>query len=207
MKQFDYYEFTAILVPGAAFLMGLAIIFPDVLGAKYLAGASLGDLGIFVVAAYVSGHIMQAFGNLYERIVWQVAGGQPTEWILNDKNSLLSSQQTKSLKEKIRNDLNIQLDNPTRILMPLTRQVYVLLRRQQRTGRIDIFNANYGLNRALAAALWAASLLTIPFVSNQWPLTAVLAVVAGLLTYRMYDFGVCYARELYLEFLVNDSSV
>ena len=60
---------------------------------------------------------------------------------------------------------------------------------------------------ALAAALWAASLLTIPFVSNQWPLTAVLAVVAGLLTYRMYDFGVCYARELYLEFLVNDSSV
>lgn len=203
MKQFDYYEFTAILVPGAAFLMSLGFIFPDELGEKYLEGASLGDLGIFVIASYVAGHILQAFGNIYERIVWKIAGGQPTEWILNNENGLLSSQQTKTLKDKIQSDLKIQFDDQTRVVMPLTRQVYIYLKRQQRTARVDIFNANYGLNRALAAAVWAATLLTLPLISEEWPLTIVLGAVAGLLTYRMYDFGICYARELYLEFLVG----
>lgn len=204
MKQFDYYEFTAILVPGAAFLISLGVLFPDVFGERYLQTISVGDFGIFVVAAYVFGHIIQSFGNIYERIVWKFFKGQPTDWILAQNNRLFTAEQTKQLHDKIHKIMNVKLDGQSRIMMPLTRQIYTILKRENKTGRIDIFNANYGLNRALAAALCASTLLSLFLLPDYWPLTVLLIVVAALLTYRMYDFGVCYARELYLEFLVND---
>jgi hypothetical protein len=202
MKQFDYYEFTAILVPGAAFLIGLGVIFPDAFGAKYLQGVSLGDLGIFTIAAYVFGHIVQAFGNFYETLLWFACKDRPTDWILKDQNTLLSREQTKKVKEKISTELGEVIHGTTKTLMPLTRQVYTRLKAKQLTARVDIFNANYGLNRALASSFFAATILaTLALSPHHWTIAGVFLFLAALLTYRMYDFGRCYARELYLEFI------
>ena len=70
------------------------------------------------------------------------------------------------------------------------------------TERIDLFNAQYGMNRGIAAsflALIALLLFTSGF--KLWRLEAVLAVCAGLAVYRMERFWRYYGRELYTQFL------
>lgn len=201
MKQFDYYEFTAILVPGAAFLLALACIFPDQFYVKLFNGLSFGDFGAMIIAAYVLGHLVQAFGNLFETIFWSIFKGMPTEWLKKASCPYLSQEQVTTVKDKIRAKMNITVSSSTD-LSPITRQIYVVLKHQNSTSRIDIFNANYGLNRALAAGMFFCSVISL--LTANWPMALILFLTASLLAYRMYDFAICYAREIFLEYYIDE---
>jgi uncharacterized membrane protein len=67
-------------------------------------------------------------------------------------------------------------------------------------GRIDTFNGNYGLNRGLASA--TAILAVVSATQSSWWIALALLAISGVFLYRAYRFGVYYARELFMQFLV-----
>lgn len=71
---------------------------------------------------------------------------------------------------------------------------------ERQTRPIDIFNGNYGLNRGLAAASFA--LACVAALHAQWLIAFGLVLLSVIYAYRAYRFGVYYARELYVQFLV-----
>ena len=81
-KSFDQYEYVGVITPGAALLLGLLLIYPGILPGKSDTDIGLGALGIFLVAAYVAGHILRAIGDFCEKQFWRRFGGMPSEWIL-----------------------------------------------------------------------------------------------------------------------------
>jgi hypothetical protein len=67
-SKFNAYEFIGILAPGGTILFGLALIFPELKAVFFEQGFSLGDLGLFVILAFVAGHLIQAVGNALVRL-------------------------------------------------------------------------------------------------------------------------------------------
>ena len=75
MRQFSFYEFTGILLPGVTVLAGLMILFPDWELPSFVREVSIGGLGALVIAAYLIGHLVQAVGNFIEWLWWKPWGG------------------------------------------------------------------------------------------------------------------------------------
>ena len=78
-SKFDAYEIVGVIMPGSVLLFGMALLFPDLKSLFFAQGFSLGELGLFLVLSYVTGHLIQAIGNLLEFIVWKGFGGMPTD--------------------------------------------------------------------------------------------------------------------------------
>ena len=66
--------------------------------------------------------------------------------------------------------------------------------------RIDTFNGNYGLNRGLCAATLALGVLYL--IAKDWVVAVGLLCVSATYLYRAQRFGVHYAREMYVQFLL-----
>ncbi len=69
MRPFDFYEFAGVIAPGAVVLYVLWLILPDVAPFLTTRELSIGSLGLFVILAYVAGHLVQAVGNGLEKVV------------------------------------------------------------------------------------------------------------------------------------------
>jgi hypothetical protein len=205
VKQFDQYEFAGVLVPGVAAVFGVAILFPQALELGPVAELSVGGLGLFVVLAYVAGHLVQAVGNGIENLWWKAWGGMPSDWVRTAPGSLLAPVQIDLLTRSARERLGLPDLDITSLSAPqwyaVTRQIYAEVARAGQAARVDIFNSNYGLNRGLAAALilvTAAAAVASPTSSG---IAAASAIAAGIALYRMHRFGRHYARELFVQFL------
>lgn len=205
MRNFDLYEFAGIILPGSLCLYALAVLFP-VLKIIAYDNITIGGLGIFVILAYVCGHIIQAIGNIIEAIWWKIEG-KPTDWIRTDKGNLLSRNQITDLGKLISKRLikkGFTLSDKTKETdwLAITRQIYVYIHSKQRSGRADIFNANYGLCRGLVACLIVISLLIFIMKGKEvLGISLTLFVIAFLLFLRMRRFGIHYAREIFLQYL------
>lgn len=203
MKHFDPYEFTGILLPGSIFLLALSVLYPEVGGFFLSKGVNMGEFGLFVIIAYAAGHVIQAGGNFLEFLWWK-RGGMPTDWVRSGKGSLLPAQQLSSLVQKVKANCGYELPSPLSNLTAnewhsITRQIYSLVQADGRAARVDMLNGNYGLNRGLAAAFFAAGILTV--TQLKW-LPAVLLWIVGIVClYRMHRFAKHYARELFIAFL------
>ncbi len=208
MKQFSFYEFSGILLPGTVILYGLIIAFPDMKESILGLDVTVGDLGIFVLLAYICGHIVQAIGNFLENI-WWMRNGMPTDWIRTNKKELISSQQRQILMDKVRNQLvkspsfDIEKINKKE-WYSIVRQVYAVIEVAERSKRADIFNGNYGLNRGLSAAFFALTLLSLFLNLAYWKASLLLFVVGLICIYRMNRFAKHYARELFVQYLSID---
>ena len=206
MKNFTFYEQVGILIPGAVFLAAMTALAPAVIPWLSAGGTSVGDLGIFLVVAYAAGHAVAALGNLLEKVFWRCFGGMPTEWLVKSSQSLLTTAQVDNLRTLVKERCGI--DAPAlpgasrRQWAPIYGQIYrdVL---SNNPGRIETFNGNYGLNRGLAAALGciaiALAFMQPPHVGTLITVSLVLMVIY---LYRMYRFGVHFAREVYFSFLI-----
>lgn len=205
MRQFDFYEFVGVIVPGAVFLTGVALAWPDGSPLERIGDLSIGGLGLGVILAYAAGHLVQAVGNMVEKAWWWAWGGMPSDWPRSGSHTLIAPHQSSQLEERVRTllhqpDFKLSSTN-RRDWYSIVRQVYAAVAGDGRAARVDVFNGNYGLCRGLAASFLAL----IPSVALiQWPgwgVVAGLGLAAGIALYRMHRFGVHYGREVVVQFL------
>lgn len=206
-REFDFYEFTGVLLPGVIGLFGVSILFPEIRSFIWCKEFSLGDFGIAVLLSYAGGQILQALGNVIESIWWKFIGGMPSDWVRTSKRFLISEEQTELLEKILPSVLGINLSKPIKELdknrwFSITRQMYAAIEKAERAKRVDIFNGNYGLNRGIASALlFVLALCIIYFGTTLWQIEIWLLLGFGVALYRMHRFGRHYARELFVQFL------
>jgi hypothetical protein len=199
-----FYEQVGIVIPGSVLLYGLLLFFPVVQTVTGKDGLSVGELGLFVLLAYAAGHFVAAMANLIEGIFWHFWGGMPSDWVVAAEPKLLSPQQLDQLRLKVGSRLQINLQTlqgtDRKVWWPISRQVYADVSKSGKPDRIDTFNGNYGLNRGLAAACLALAVVAAFYA--PWQIVLGLVAAGVVYGYRAYRFGVHYARELYLQFLI-----
>ena len=207
MKKFDFYEFAAILVPGAVMTYGLSRIYPEIGLISRDKEVTFGELGLLLILSYAGGHLVQSLGNFIEWIWWKCFSGWPSDWVKNNQQSILASAQAELLPVRIRELLHIKCPDDLSAMTPkdwkpITRQLYAATRKMGRTDRVDIFNGYYGMFRGLTAAILVILIAALTDLQERnWRLLGALTVMAGLALLRMHRFGVHYARELFVQFI------
>lgn len=66
MDKINVYEYSGIICPGAVFIIGLCLIFPEI--RHGITDFNLGELGLFVILSFCLGHIIQGTANILEDI-------------------------------------------------------------------------------------------------------------------------------------------
>lgn len=207
MRQFEFYEFVGVLAPGAFLLYGLSLLFPQAGPIVQGKEVTFGDLGIFVLLAYVAGQLIQALGNAIEWTWWRAWNGWPSDWPRSDKHHLLSVPQREQLLGKVRNLLALPAEAdpfqlPPRDWMAVVREIDATIQAAGRSKRVEAFNGNYGLNRGLVASLAALLALTLAVHGvSGWKADLLLSAGTAIALFRMHRFGRHYARELFVQFL------
>jgi hypothetical protein len=201
-RNFDFYEYAGIIIPGAVLVMALVWLFPESRALFSKEGVTLGELGLFVIIAYAVGHLVQAVGNSLEWIWWKCWGGWPSGRVLCGK--YLSTEQHKRLLEALRSVVGDA--DPSKLSeqerLAIVREVYSEVAGAGKASRVDTFNGNYGLMRGLAAAFVMTFALAI-VTSQSIVALCVLGVLFMLAIYRMHRFGRHYATELFTQFLAS----
>lgn len=205
MRQFDFYEFAGILVPGVAAQAGIFLMFPEVFKPEFIKDFSVGGLGLFVVLGYVLGHLIQAIGNVVEAMWWGAWGGMPTDWMRSKSDRLLAPSQFAALEKLIDERLGLEGIDIAQTTKgqwySITRQIYAEVAGSGRASRIDVLNGNCGLNRGIAAGLFVVLVVAIAKAPVNWAFAGGAGVAAALALYRMHRFARHYARELFVQFL------
>jgi|SRR3981081_3247434 hypothetical protein len=204
MQKMSFYEQIGIVIPGSVLVFGLALYYPELQILTGKDGMSVGELGLFVLIAYAAGHLIAAIANALEGLFWGILGGMPSDWVTCDPPSLFSPQQIENLRAKTGTRLSVTIEKMAgldkNIWCPISRQIYADVAKNGKPDRIDTFNGNYGLNRGLASA--CLILVVVALAHMDLMIGAGLFLGAAIYSYRAYRFGVHYARELYLQFLV-----
>lgn len=204
VKAFDPYEYVGVIAPGAIVVAALLVEWPQAQSALGIKEFSLGDLGIFVIFAFALGHIVQALGNAIEWALYFPFGGKPTDWVKKPGQKLIAPQQRARLIEAVARDQGIDIPLDTidgSAWYSMVREIFAKVSAEGRNGRIDAFNRNYGLLRGIAAALLVTLVwfLATRGIELRWTLMTFALLVLAL--YRMYHFGVLYAREVFVQYL------
>jgi hypothetical protein len=186
MKKLTFYEQVGIVIPGSVLLFGLLFFFPSLKELLAKDGVTVGQLGIFVLLSYAAGHLIAALGNFAESLFWRPFGGMPSDWVVQERPTLLSDEQRELLPKKKQARLGIIIpavvEMDSKKWFPISRQIYSDVERNGKRDRIETFNGNYGLNRGLAAGCFA--LACVAFVSGNWAVGLGLLVFCGVYTYR-----------------------
>lgn len=197
-KSFDAYEVIGVITPGAVVTLMMALHWPEFRDLLGLEGLSVGGLGIFVIAAFVTGHLVQALGNVIDIALWALPG-MPTAWVRRPAQTLLSADQRIQLQEKVtameQGAAEIaSLDRTA--WRAITVRLYSRVQAAGRAGRIDGCNRTYGLSRGLTAAFLICGVwLTLD--ARGWTPEAGLAFGLALVAlYRMIRSSIQYARAL-----------
>lgn len=201
-KSFDAYEVIAVITPGVVVAIMLAAEWPafkSMLGDK---GLSLGDFGLFVLVAFVLGHLLQAAGNLLEMIAW-IPGGLPTNWVRKE-GSLITSSQRQALQAAVSEMEGHTVDISTldrKQWRSITTRAYGRLKAAGRSARVDVCNRTYGLCRGLSAAMIIGLGWYLYAHHGAWTEITLIAITTGAALWRMRRAGVHYARALVLDFI------
>jgi hypothetical protein len=202
-RTFDAFEKIGLITPGAVVGLMLTLEWPPLRALLGEKGLSVGDLGLFVLLAYVLGHLVQALGNLIEKVVWFPAG-QPTNWLRSPHQSIITDDQRAALGAAIARMEGTEHDIANinqKYWLAITTRMYGRIKVAGRSDRVNIANRAYGLSRGLAAAflLWLA---WYGFV-HRYEYLAHLILVAALCSsiWRMRRAGIQYARALALDFI------
>jgi hypothetical protein len=204
-KQFSFYEYAGIIIPGAFALFGLFFVIPELHTLFARDGFGIGDLGLFVLVAYAAGHLIAAVGNLLEWAWWTPQGGMPSQWPIKANQTLIAGLQRDRLAGHIQARLGVRIPSVQglgpREWQPITRQIYADVAASGRAARIDVFNGNYGLLRGIAAAALSVALLSIILAPADSGTALGFALAGAVAVARMHRFGVHYGKELFVQFL------
>lgn len=208
-SQFDAYEYISVIAPGAVLSLGVILLWPATKEMFFSSNVSVGELGLFLIIAYVAGHLLQSVGNAIEKALWKCFGGMPTDWVLNEKQTLISAQQRIKLQSIIQHTQNVPvLENLNAgQWYSVVREMYIDIEKAGRANRIDSFNRTYGLLRGIASAFLVLGIIILLHTPAHWDATLwVLALGFLPSLFRMFRFGRSYGRELLLEYINHHSS-
>lgn len=197
-RYLDRYEVVAVALPGAAVLLFLWYLHPELLGkTKFgLKDVSVGTLGIFAIAALIAGQVVQAVANLLEELLNLLAD----LWGKTPDASLPPHGQRKFV-EAVR---AMGVENPEaidrrRYRKELTKDIIGIARRRDTAGMLQVFNVSYGLNRGLAIATGAATIVARQ--EARLSTAIVFLLLCAAMTYRTVRFSRRYEGELLRRFL------
>lgn len=206
MKELSFYEQVGLVIPGSVLLFGLVIVFPQLRETVTTEGITVGALGVFVIAAYALGHAVAAAGNFVEAVVWQFAGGMPSQWVCSARDRLLPPDHLARLEAKAISRLG--MTGPLRGMQPeLWRATFGLIYRDVLSAgaaqRVETFNGNYGLNRGLGTSCLLLALVAAVWVRDDrlWWVGGLIAA-AIIFLIRMCRFGIYFAREVFGRFML-----
>jgi hypothetical protein len=203
-RDFSFYEFTGVFLPGATLLLGLSFSIPEIHGILFSDKFTASVLSLFLIAGYVLGHLIQSVGNLLEKIVWAFRG-MPSTWIRRKTPAYLSDAQTKRLPSALHQLTGLPIHDlanlDIRSCNGIRGQLYARLEDAGKTARIDTFNGNYGMFRGIAAALAIVLAVAICKTGIRSGIVEVASISFLLALFRMHRFGVHYAAELYRQAL------
>lgn len=203
-SQFNAYEYIGVIAPGAVLSLGVILLWPETKELFLNSNVSVGELGLFLIIAYVAGHLLQSVGNAIEKVLWKCCGGMPTDWVRSDKQTLISSQQRTKLESIIQQSQSIQsLESlNARQWSSVVREMYIDIEKEDRTNRVDSFNRTYGLLRGIASAFLVLGAIIPVHSPAHWDI-ALWVIGVGFIPalFRMFRFGRSYGRELILEFI------
>jgi hypothetical protein len=194
LKNFDFYEFAGLIVPGVLIMIGGGALWPDSSIAEVLLPTTTGAALINIVTAYGVGHMIQAIANLLESLYWRRWKGMPTDWVINrPKHSLRSTAIEDAIRASGYKGEVKDLKTWRQVFGSARAKVYDA----KKDGRVSIFNGSYSLFRSLTvcglvflASAWSSD----HFHTWAYP---VLIAITGLCMYRMHHFALLYARELH----------
>lgn len=209
MKELSLYDMLGVLAPGAVVTVGIVTLFPD--AATVLANKSftVGEFGIVLLASYVIGNLVAGLGNFLERAYWKLRGGSPTDRAIRSGCTLINAREREALEERLKASKLIGAGEHLAELTPddwrgITRRVYLELENQKAIRRIDLFNAQYGMNRGIAAGFIALAVLVIFHAGLiAWRIELILATCTALACYRMERFSRYYASELLRGYITS----
>lgn len=205
MKNFDFYEFTAILVPGTVALLSVVLTVDGASGMLDSPALTVGQFGVLVVLAYVAGHLIQTLGDWVEKAWWRLRGGAPTEWPFRaDSPELLSPRFHRAMLATLEkmgyDDLDEIADLPKEEWQTVRRAMQKRVDAAGRAARVDVFNGIYVMHRGLATAFLIAMACEGSRSGDiRWLWMAIAAAGFLLAMHRMDRFARNFARELYLE--------
>lgn len=207
MKQLNLYDMLAVVAPGAVLVIGLSHLFPALgvlLASKEL---SLGDLGLVLLSSYVAGNLLSPISHFVQAVWFKSRGGSYTSRIQKKNSGILHQTEIEALNRKARKYSMLKEDEDIHGISAshweaLTRQIRAFLANRGSVDRVEIFNAHYGLNRGLAAALLVI-IIAVGLCKWAEGLPAIGGLFVGLCLaiYRMNDFGRYYATELMRHFI------
>jgi len=209
-KEFDFYEFTGIILPGMIVLLFLAVTHPTV--NKWLSAEKLGlgEFGVLILLSYITGHLIQGFSNAWEWVFWKLQGGMPTDQLRNKKQTVISAAQLALVEAKVPIFLKTSIPEgvagfPADAWKGLTRQMYAAVQAAGRNARIDTFNGNYGMMRGTVTAGLITGFFTIGMgIQPEVRILCWIACGTALACYRTRRYGLLYARELFAQFIQLD---
>lgn len=192
MKDFDFYDFVALVVPGSVLLVAAGYLL-DVGAANVLfSPQDFGSLGVHLILAFVAGHLLQAIGNAVEHLYWKAWRGMPTDWPIS-RPQRSDSPAAKAAVEKLCGQTADSLSKWRNLLAQARSTVYS----SGRSGRLHIFNGNYGMFRGLVAAELVIAVFAWKSSLSLVALYVALAAIVFLTMCRMHRFALHYAKELF----------
>jgi hypothetical protein len=217
-RRFEPYDYAGFIAPGAAFLLGLFYLtfdyWPGLWGfiKQHPDSISLGGLGMFVVLAYATGHVLEGCAIPIDWLMWQLYGGRPTYWIISGHTLLTDEQRTKLLNAaNNRFDLHLEPNSfggtvGKKKWDAVVRQIRAAVVANGRSGLVDKLHGNYGLTRGLAAASIILLIMAVVIgiakgCKFDWPAMIVFFVSLNASLVRMWQSHRFHAMELYVEFL------
>ena len=213
MRDFEFYDFAGVLVPGTLVLTGIYFASPALRDLLPIKDMSAGAAGFLAVIAYATGQLVQAVGNGVEWVWWRLFGGMPTKWPRCDPPKLLSPSETAQLAERISQRLGFPrtdriADLSTEDWNAAVGQMATHVRSRRLSGHLDVFDGVYGLTRGVVAALMIdIALLLAGGGVGRWELELMLVAALAAALFRMHRFGKHYARELFRQFLLTGETV
>jgi len=208
LAKLDPYELIAVIPTGVIFGIGLFFIFfglPMSLSSQAdtldKLNASLGDLGLIVIVAFVVGQLLRQIARRLERWLWPLFGGWPAERFLDRDSKHLDDGQYDRLFGAI--DSRILHRPPTSkdLNGSLVHDMFVQCHAANRAERLDAMNRNYGFFNGLAVSFLLLAIIAAFQGLGELEFALVLFAVGLLAVYATVAAGNDFAMELMTQFI------
>lgn len=199
-KEFSYYEFVGLIVPGVTLMYTLGFVLETKSGITILDFKDFGRSIVLVIVSYGLGHMIHAIGNFFEPAFWFFFNGMPTNWLTKKPyffQKLLDESDSKAVLKKIYKKF------PKVNGKDYGRNVYSILFQKDKTVRIDAFNGNYSMFRALTITFGLIAIVACIYLG--WAVCLIFVLLSTLSLLRMFRFAKLYAREIFRSYLTLEA--